>query len=212
MIMFTPSRPHVTRALKSTALGLMVISLGLLAWTGARYYNDRQPHRAQTTGTALVGGPFSAVDHTGRAVTEKDFLGSYMLAYFGYTSCPDVCAGELQIIAAAMDMLGAKADSVTPVFFTVDPQRDTAEVLAEYVSNFYETMVGITGSVEQMANVAKAYAVFFADNEDNVPTGDRLVDHSSLIFLMDREGRYVRHFRFGTPPEDIAMALDELIL
>ncbi len=203
--------PYFNRALKSTALGLMVLSLSLLVWVGAGYFEDRSSHPGETSGTPSVGGPFSAVDQSGRAVTEKDFLGTYMLAYFGYTSCPDVCPGELQIIAAALDMLGTKADSVTPVFFTVDPQRDTPAVLAEYLSNFYESMVGLTGTAEQMAAVASSYSVFFADNEDNVPNGDRLIDHSSLIFLMDREGRYVRHFRFGATPEEIATALDELI-
>jgi len=210
--MFNVTRPHVTRALKSTAIGLMVISVGLLAWVGARYYDDRLPAGTQTTGTASVGGPFTAIDHTGRAVTEKDFLGTFMLVYFGYTSCPDVCPGELQIIAAAMDILGPKASKVRPVFFTIDPQKDTPEVMADYVSNFYQTMVGLTGTAEQMAAAAAAYSVFFADNEDNSPSGDRLIDHSSMIFLMDREGRYVRHFKFGTSPEQIATALDEIIL
>ena len=116
--------PYFNRALKTTALGLMVLSLALLVWVGAGYFMDRASHPGETSGTPKVGGPFSAVDQSGRAVTDKDFLGTFMLAYFGYTSCPDVCPGELQIIAAAMDMLGEKADSVTPVFFTVDPQRE----------------------------------------------------------------------------------------
>jgi len=209
--MLSITRPRITRALKSTAVGFMVLSVGLAAWTGAKFYNDRLKTSPQSTGTATVGGPFTAIDHTGRAVTERDFLGTNMLVYFGYTSCPDVCPGELQIIAAALDILGPKASKVRPVFFTIDPQRDTPEVMADYVSNFYETLVGLTGTTEQMTAAAKAYSVFYADNEDNVPTGDRLIDHSSVIFLMDREGRYVRHFSFGTSPEQIATALGELI-
>lgn len=209
--MFTISRPHFTRALKSLAIGLAVLSIGLLAWVGVKFYSDRSSHSIDTAGAALVGGPFTAIDHTGKPVTDKDFLGSYMLVYFGYTFCPDVCPGELQILSAALDLLGPKANKIKPIFITVDPQRDTPEVLAEYVSNFYETLIGLTGTAEQMKAAAKAYYVYSARDDTTAPGGDYLVDHSALVFLMDPKGRYVRHFTYGTPPEDIAAALDEII-
>ncbi|VAW13343.1 Cytochrome oxidase biogenesis protein Sco1/SenC/PrrC, thiol-disulfide reductase involved in Cu(I) insertion into CoxII Cu(A) center [hydrothermal vent metagenome] len=208
--MTTVLRRRINLALKTTAFGLVALAVGLLAWVGTSQYFGRSPVGGGE-GTANVGGPFTAIDHTGRAVSEKDFLGRYMLVFFGYTSCPDVCPGELQIIAAALDLLGAKAVKVRPVFFTIDPARDTPEVLAKYVANFHATLVGLTGTDAQMAAVAKAYYVYFSRSEDIAPPGDYLMDHSSLLFLMDGEGRYVRHFNYGTPPEEIATALEKII-
>ncbi|HEY7687169.1 MAG TPA: SCO family protein, partial [Dongiaceae bacterium] len=109
------------------------------------------------SGKALVGGPFTLTDQNGKRVTDQDFRGKYMLVFFGYTYCPDVCPTELQVMTAALDKLGAKADRVTPIFITIDPQRDTAEQVGTYVRNFGPRMVGLTGTQAETDAAAKAY-------------------------------------------------------
>ena len=111
----------------------------------------------QTSGKALIGGPFTLVDQTGKTVTDQDFRGRYMLVFFGFTHCPDICPAELQVMSAALDELGPKADEVVPVFITLDPERDTQAAMGAYVKNFGSRFVGLTGSPEQIAAAAKAY-------------------------------------------------------
>src|SRR6187401_2978032 len=98
--------------------------------------SSAQTPKVETTGTALIGGPFSLSDQNGKTVTDADFRGKYMLIFFGFTHCPDICPAELQVMTAALDQLGNKADKVLPIFVTVDPERDTPEVLRDFVKNF----------------------------------------------------------------------------
>ena len=121
-----------------------------------------------------------------------DFLGQNMLVFFGFTFCPDVCPTELAKIGAAMKMLPADAN-VTPVFITVDPERDGAAEVKSYVEAFHPKMVGLTGSQEQIRAAAKAYRVYFAKNTSN-GAADYLMDHSSIIYLMGKKGEYLTHF------------------
>jgi protein SCO1/2 len=156
-------------------------------------------------GVAL-GGPFTLVDHTGRTVTEGDFAGRSMLVYFGFTYCPDVCPTELGTIAAALDAMGPAAERVTPVFVSIDPERDTPAALADYVSRFHPRMVGLTGSTEQVAQAARAYRVYYAKVRPRDST-DYLMDHSSFIYLVGPDGRVRSLFRPETSPEAIAAAV-----
>ena len=103
------------------------------------------PQPQLVSGKALIGGPFALTDHNGKRVTDKDFGGKHKLVFFGYTYCPDICPAELQVMSAAMDNLGDKAKDVTPVFITVDPERDTVEQMKSYVENFHPSLVGLTG-------------------------------------------------------------------
>jgi len=127
-----------------------VIGLGVLIAT--------QPTgpRTETSGTALIGGPFTLTNQDGERVTEKDFEGKHSLVFFGFTHCPDICPAELQVIAEALDQLGDKADEVTPIFVTVDPARDTPQALKSYLSNFGDQFVGLTGSEEEIARIVGA--------------------------------------------------------
>lgn len=161
----------------------------------------------QIEGKALVGGPFTLTDHTGRRVTEKDFEGKYTLVFFGYTYCPDVCPAELQVMTAALAQLGAKSEKVTPVFITIDPKRDTVEQMASYVSNFHERLVGLTGTHEEIRAVAKAYRVYYAKAKDDGSSADYLMDHSSAVYLMNPKGDYLTHFSYGTSPEKMAQGI-----
>ena len=151
-----------------------------------------------TTGKALIGGPFTLTDATGKRVTDKDFAGKPMLVYFGFTNCPDVCPAGLQVIAAALDRLGDKAKSVTPLFITVDPERDTPELLGKYVASFHSGIVGLSGSPEDIAAVTKAYRVYAKKAPDAERPGEYNVDHSSFMYLMNANGEFPCTPRVGT--------------
>ncbi|MFN3745089.1 MAG: SCO family protein [Hyphomicrobiaceae bacterium] len=192
-------------ALAATLVGV-VVALAVLP--GPR---EQVSRTLPSTGRALVGGPFTLVDHTGKTVTEKDFRGRYLLIYFGFTHCPDVCPSALQVVAAALDKLGAKADQVVPIFITVDPERDTPEQLASYVPSFHPRLVGLTGTQEQIAAAAKAYRVYAKKVEDPKSSAGFTYDHTSLIYLMDREGAYVAHFTHATSVDRIAERLAKVL-
>ncbi|ERF80719.1 SCO family protein [Bradyrhizobium viridifuturi] len=143
-----------------------------------------------------VGGPFALTDQAGHARTDRDFRGRLMLVYFGFTFCPDVCPTDLQAIGLALDRLGPDGDQVQPIFITVDPERDTASHLADYVPMFHPRLIGLTGSADAIRKVADAYKVYYA----RVPqdAGDYTVDHTAYIYLMDRDGNYLGFFPPGT--------------
>lgn len=145
-----------------------------------------------------VGGPFELTDQTGHLRSDRDFRGRLMLVYFGFTGCPDICPTDLQAIGLALDKLGADAAGVQPLFISVDPERDTAEHLAEYMPLFHPRLIGLTGSADATRRAADAYKVYYA----KVPLGkdgaDYTVDHTAFVYLMDREGNYLGFFPPGT--------------
>jgi len=180
-----------------SAIGVIVGALIAWQW-GLPPFAPRTPG-----GAAAVGGPFTLVDQTGASRTERDFRGRLMLIYFGYTFCPDVCPTALQVMSVALDQLGEKATQVQPIFITVDPARDTPAHLKSYVANF-PRLIGLTGSAEQVRAAAKAYRVYYQKAGEGK---DYLMDHSSIIFLMDRDGRYLTHFSHTTQSEAMAAAI-----
>lgn len=193
---------------------LVVLSFligGLIAMAVLPGGRERLFSGLPTAGKALVGGPFSLVDHTGRRVTDQDFRGQYMLVYFGFTYCPDVCPSGLQVIAAALEKLGAKADRITPVFITVDPERDTPAQLAEYVKSFHPRLVGLTGTKAEIDATAKAYRVYYKKVEDEKSTAGFTFDHTSIIYLMDPSGTYVTHFSHTTDVDTLAGRLAKVL-
>ena len=156
-----------------------------------------------------VGGPFALIDHTGKPRTEADFRGKFLLIYFGFTYCPDVCPTDLQAIGLALDQLGEAGEEVQPLFITVDPERDTPQLLADYVQLFHPRMVGLSGDVSAIRQAARAYKVYYV----KVATAgdDYTVDHSGYIYLMDRAGQYLGFFPPGTPPDRMADVIRPLI-
>jgi protein SCO1 len=138
-----------------------------------------------------IGGPFTLIDASGKPVTDRDFRGKYLLVYFGYTFCPDVCPTTLNEITAALDSLGAKAARVQPLFMTVDPQRDTPPVLHQYTAAFGPRLIALTGTPEQIAAVEKEYRVYVAVHRTGNGPNDDSMDHSSIIYLMGPDGRFV---------------------
>lgn len=197
------------RLLVIAALGLAAGALvGLIALSGARH--GPAPQQMGSTGKALVGGPFRLTDHTGRTVTERDFAGKPMLVMFGFTHCPDICPSGLQVMAAALDRLGEKKTALTPLFISLDPERDTPAALADYVTSFHPLIVGLTGSTDAVAAAAKAYRVY----SKKVPLagGDGYtIDHSSFFYVMDAKGAFVAHAPHTTSPDALSLRLKSIL-
>lgn len=192
------------------ALLVALLALGYAAW---RFY-DTGGGTGSVSGQAAVGGPFTLVDQHGETRTRDDFEGQYRLIYFGYTYCPDVCPLALWTMTQALDQLAesdpALAARITPIFVTVDPERDTVEHLAGYAESFHPRLVALTGTPEQIAETARAYRVFYRKVEDDSAT-DYLMDHSSFIFLMSPEGDYLTHATHESSPEELAALLRERV-
>lgn len=190
----------LTRGLVIAAAAGVVVFAGLWLYT---WLGGGAEERGGM-GEVAIGGPFALIDQAGQPRTDKDFADKLKLVYFGFTSCPDICPTELQTMANALDLLGPKAGEVAALFITVDPERDTVPVMKEYVEAFHERMVGLTGTPEQVAAVAKAYRVFYQKVKLKDSSLDYSVDHSGFVYLMGRDGKYLAHFRPGVAPEEIA--------
>jgi cytochrome oxidase Cu insertion factor (SCO1/SenC/PrrC family) len=165
----------------------------------------------KVVGQALIGGPFALTDHTGKRVTDQDFRGRYTLVLFGFTFCPDICPSALQVMSAALDRLGPKADRFVPVLITVDPERDTPMQLASYVQSFHPRLVGLTGSSAEIEAVVKAYRVYVKKVPDPKSTAGYSIDHTSLIYVMGPDGAYVTHFAHTTNADVMAERLAKLL-
>lgn len=153
-------------------------------------------------GGDTIGGPFELVNSSGETVTDADVITQPSLVYFGYTFCPDVCPLDVSRNAEAVDLLEQRGKIVTPVFISIDPQRDTPEVVGEFATNHHERMVGLTGSPEQVKAASEAYKTYYKAH----PTGDEyyLVDHSTFSYLVLPEQGFVEFFRRETGSEDMA--------
>jgi protein SCO1/2 len=206
--------PGGTLPMKWRIAALVLLSFllgGLVAMAILPGGRERLLSGLPSAGKALVGGPFSLIDHNGRRVTDKDFRGRYMLVYFGFTYCPDVCPSGLQVIAAALQKLGNKADRITPIFITVDPERDTPAQLSEYVKSFDPRLVGLTGTPPEVDAAAKAYRVYYKKVQDEKSTAGYTFDHTSIIYLMDPQGTYVTHFSHTTGVDTLAERLAKVL-
>lgn len=160
---------------------------------------------------AAIGGPFTLVDGTGATVTERDFLGRYMLVFFGYTYCPDVCPTMIATLSDALEILGPEvAEGIVPVFISVDPERDTPKAVAEYAANFHPRFVGLTGSADQIAATAKVFRVHYAKSQRPDDSADTyFIDHTAIAYLMGPDGRFLRHFTYGLDAGGVAQRIRE---
>jgi cytochrome oxidase Cu insertion factor (SCO1/SenC/PrrC family) len=157
-------------------------------------------------GRTPVGGPINLIDHTGRRRADAEFRGKFLLVYFGYSYCPDVCPTDLMSIAAAMDLLGPIGGDIQPLFITIDPERDTVEHLADYVTAFHPSLIGLTGTPEEIRKLALAYKAYYAKVE--APDGsDYAIDHTGFIYLIGPDGQYLGFF----PPNTTAERLTKII-
>jgi protein SCO1 len=195
------------------ALPIVVLTC-FLAGAAAAYVALAPPPAAPTgvtTGKALIGGPFNLTTHTGKQVNDKDFAGKPMLVFFGFTNCPDICPSGLQIITAALDKLGTKSEELSPLFITIDPDRDTPEKLAAYMQSFHPRITALSGTVDNIAAVKKAYRVYAEKVADEKTPGAYSIDHSTFFYLMDKSGEYVKHFPHSIDAEKLAAELQKAL-
>ncbi|MBN8874085.1 MAG: SCO family protein [Rhodospirillales bacterium] len=205
----TPTEPprtaqgggRVLIALVGVVFAVLLIGVGGYLWLS----------KDSPGGPTALGGPFTLENGAGKTVTDRDFRGRYVLVYFGYTFCPDVCPTTLNAVADAMDKLGPKAERVTPVFITVDPKRDTPAVVQQYAAAFGPRIVGLTGTPEQIANVAKEFRVYYAEHRTGPGPNDYTMDHSSILYLMGPDGRFIAPVRADQSGDEMAAALARLI-
>jgi len=162
-------------------------------------------------GQPKIGGPFELVDHKGIKRTEADYRGKFMLVYFGYTFCPDICPTALYNLTEALNIIGDKSKKTNTIFITIDPERDNPSQLALYKENFHPSIKMLTGSIDQVKKAAKAYRVYYAKAKPDGTATEYLVDHSSIIYLMDRQGRYLTSFNHETAPEVMAKKISKFL-
>ena len=163
----------------------------------------------QTTAN-LINGQFSLVNHNGKRCTQRDFLGRLTIVYFGYTFCPDICPQALTNISQALYVLKDKANDLNVLFITVDPERDTVPELARYLENFHPRITALTGTLPQIEQAAQGYRVYYAKTHNNNDS-DYLLDHTSIVYVMDKRGRYVTSFNHETSPKEILAILRPLM-
>jgi len=188
-----------------------LLALGMLA--GTAFTADTPPDLAAAAqmmeelmyGRGQVGGSFTLTDQNGHKRSDADFRGKLMIVYFGYTFCPDVCPADLMAITQALDVLGPLADGIQPIFITIDPGRDN-KVLADYLRAFHKSFVGLTGSPEEIRQVANAYKAFYAKLPP-ARDGEYAIDHFGVIYLMGRNGEYLGFVPPQTDPEKLTEVL-----
>jgi protein SCO1/2 len=194
---------------RSPLVYLPFLALAAIVAAGALWrLGDIRSHRTTETVTiapANIGGPFTLTDQDGMRRSDAEFRGKYMLVFFGYTFCPDVCPTTLAVMGAALDKMGPQADRIVPIFITVDPQRDSAPVLKAYISAFGSKFVGFTGTDEEIAAAAKAYRVYYQAHKDQ---GENYaVDHSGVVYLMDKSGTFLANYSLDTAADRLAVDL-----
>ncbi len=200
-------------------MAILIIILGFSFAGGAAgylLYTNEQIRKAESIDPITMfppAGPFALTDHTGRQVTNEDYRGKFMLIAFGYTYCPDVCPTGLQTMSAAMNLLGKQADWVQPIFVTIDPERDTPEVMREYVALFHPNLIGLTGTPEQISQAAKGFRVYYNKSGlgnkkgEDKDDGEYWMDHTASIYLVGIDGRGLAVFNFGMA----ATAVEEIV-
>jgi len=207
-----PSNPDKTAGSQRYTIIALVFAAILIVGAGALLGFAMRDNPKGAAGTMLAsafGGAFQLVDQNGKRVSDADLKGKWQLLFFGYTHCPDACPTALNEIALALDRLGEKRDKVGVVFITVDPERDTPEVLKNYVQSFDAGIVALTGSPEQVAQAAKAYRVYYAKHPR--PDGGYDMDHSAVIYVMDPQGRFTASFTPESTADAIAERLQKLL-
>jgi protein SCO1/2 len=203
--------------LVATAVAVMgaQIAIRMMDDASAPPTAEEQAQTAQQVARDIVTGEFSLIDHHGNAVTDESYRGSWLLIFFGYTYCPDVCPTSLGVVALVMDELGEDAAKVQPLFVSVDPERDTPEVMADYVAAFHPKIIGLSGSPEQVKAAATSHRAYYvkAPVEEGVEISETeyAVDHSAYLYLMDAQGVYAHVFSPTDTTEEITAGIREFM-
>ncbi|MEW6452902.1 MAG: SCO family protein [Pseudomonadota bacterium] len=193
----TPRTARLLLVLGAFITGLVLFSTVVFIITG------RTP--TPIAGPSAIGGAFQLVDQNSKPITDKDIKGYPTLVFFGFTNCPDICPTTLFEVSEIMRSLGKDADKVKALFVSVDPERDTPEKMKDYLSSFDPHLVGVTGDVASITAMGKAYRVYFK----KVPLdgGSYTMDHTAIVYLMDKDGRFVAPFNMKRRPEEAAADL-----
>jgi len=192
-------RHRTVIALLFAAVALFFVASGAALWLASA------PRAAPVTGS--IGGPFRLEEGDGKVVTDQDFHGKYLLIYFGYTLCPDACPTTLQSVAVALSALGAKAHELQPLFITVDPKRDTPTVMARYTAAFSPQIIGLSGDAADITAVEKEYKVQAIITKTGPGPDDYAIDHSSVLYLMGPDGKFVALLRADATGPELAQAI-----
>lgn len=201
-----PASRIAQRGLAILAGGALLLLVGI---GGALLWLKPSP---QSLGPSLpvgvaIGGPFSLTDETGAAVTEASYRGRHMLIFFGFTYCPDVCPTELAKVAATLDLLGADAARIAPLFVSVDPERDAPDQLAQYTDLFHPSIIGLTGTEAQVGAAARAFRVYYNKVRTGPEPSAYTMDHSAFIYLMGPDGAFRQFFSPQATPEQMAATI-----
>lgn len=191
---------------------LLVISAflaGLLLFTGVLFLISGRVLNPAAPAASAIGGPFRLVDQDGRIVTDQDMKGRPFLVFFGFTHCPDICPTTLFEVSEIFTKLGRDAEHIGAFFVTVDPERDTPDKLKDYLSSFDPHVRGLSGTPAAIASMSKAYRVYA--KKVSLKDGNYTMDHSALIYLMDKQGRFVAPFNIKRKPEAAAAELRQYL-
>jgi protein SCO1/2 len=191
-------------------LGACALALAAFLRVVQASAEEGQPSAAQMMddlmfGRGPIGGPFTLTDQNGKRRSDREFRGKLMVVYFGYTFCPDVCPADLMAITQALDALGPAADGIQPIFITLDPERDD-KAMAEYLQAFHRSFIGLTGSSNEIRQVANSFKAFYAKVKDE-KTGEYSIDHSGVIYLIGRDGQYLGFMPPQTAPDRLIEVL-----
>lgn len=182
--------------------------VGLFAWLGTGLTtngNDAQ------SGDALVRADFTLQTGGGKTVTDKDLRGRYLLVYFGFTHCPDICPTSLLLMSNATAKLGDKVAKVQPIFISVDPERDTPKIASDYASHFGKNVLGLSGTPEQVKHAADSFKVYYSKVEDKDSALGYVVDHSGFIYLMGPDGKYLAHYAHNVSEQELTKGLQRYV-
>jgi cytochrome oxidase Cu insertion factor (SCO1/SenC/PrrC family) len=185
-----------------TSFACVALIMYQLKNTPISYVQDKP-----SSGEAELGGPFVLTDQYGKKRDSQEFKGKLMLIYFGYSFCPDICPTGLQNITGALNLLKRDREQIVPLFVTVDPKRDTSDHLKIYASNFHPNFIMLTGTKDEIKAISKLYKVYAAKSDEGPSSSDYLIDHSTLIYLMDQNGKFLEYFPHSTPPEKLSWAI-----
>ena len=192
---------------RRTILLVLLAAAVAVAGVATRLFYDRL--QAGEIGTADLGAPFALTDHEGRPITEAAFEGHPSMLFFGFTHCPEICPTTVYDMEGWFGELGAEADALAAFFVTVDPERDTPEVLRDYLTFQTDRVVGISGDPDAVRDLARSWRVYFSRRD--LEGGDYTMDHTSLVYLLDEDGRYAGTIPYGAEPEAAVAQLRALI-
>ena len=195
-----------------TLAGVLLLSVASLGYAQTTAQSKAESTRLMSelmSGKGQVGGPFTLLDHTGKKRSLAEFKGKVVLIYFGYMFCPDICPTDLSNLAALLKRLGKDGDQVQAIFITLDPARDTPELIGKYVQHFDKRILGLRGTEQQTKQVATQYKTFY--EKVSLKGNQYVIDHTAFTYIVNRAGKYLAFFPPGTSPERMEVMVREAL-